>query len=149
MTYLRPIFSIMLAIALCVNVSAYASEDTDEYPFPEDFSFDELPDIAPLENETPQALSTTNQMSDTQNNVDDETGLVSDNNAALSNAASIFDKTEDTTTDEPTTSSDNLFIPSKDATKDMAGVDAFDNEKSLTDTLKENTAAENPSVQYF
>ena len=144
MTYLRPIFSIMLAIALCVNVSAYASEDTDEYPFPEDFSFDELPDIAPLENETPQALSTTNQMSDTQNNVDNEAELISDNNAALSNAASIFDKTEDTTTGEPTTSSDNLFIPPNNSTTDTAGVDAFDNEKSLTDTLKENTAAENP-----
>ena len=146
MTYLRLIFSIMLAIILCVSVSAYASEDTDEYPFPENFSFDDLPDITPLEDETPlkttpQEITTIDQLPDIIENATNEADISS----GTDDETLASDVIEDNTTSAENVSDDAsnaIFIPN--VNNDATDNDAFDNEKSLTDTLKENEQNKNP-----
>ena len=120
-----------------------ASEDSGEYPFPEDFSFDDLPDIE-LEPTVP--LETTkieNTTTITTNAVEDKTPLVTTNTVAPKGNIDTVEIDEDVNNIETkNTKKANIFIPSKDNNNDVGSDNSFDKEKSLTEALKNTSSSE-------
>ena len=122
--------AIIFAAGCIFALSAYASEDPETYPFPDDFSFDDLPEIEPLpplDGETPPLLADTAAAeAPTEATPEDaETPLprpVTETSSGQSTAQ---------------TGEQDIFLPGTDGT---ANEDAFATDKSLTETLKEADA---------
>ena len=122
--------AIIFAAGCIFALSAYASEDPETYPFPDDFSFDDLPEIEPLpplDGETPPLLADTAAAeAPTEATPEDaETPLprpVTETSSGQSTAQ---------------TGEQDIFLPGTDGTADE---DAFATDKSLTETLKEADA---------
>lgn len=122
--------AIIFAAGCIFALSAYASEDPETYPFPDDFSFDDLPEIEPLpplDGETPPLpADTAAAEAPTEATPEDaETPLprpVTETSSGQSTAQ---------------TGEQDIFLPGTDGTADE---DAFATDKSLTETLKEADA---------
>ena len=122
--------AIIFAAGCIFALSAYASEDPETYPFPDDFSFDDLPEIEPLpplDGETPPLpADTAAAEAPTEATPEDaETPLprpVTETSSGQSTAQ---------------TGEQDIFLPGTDGT---ANEDAFATDKSLTETLKEADA---------
>ena len=122
--------AIIFAAGCIFALSAYASEDPETYPFPDDFSFDDLPEIEPLpplDGETPPLPADTAAAEAlTEATPEDaETPLprpVTETSSGQSTAQ---------------TGEQDIFLPGTDGTADE---DAFATDKSLTETLKEADA---------
>ncbi len=128
MTSLR--YLILIVVMLFGAVSALASEDPEEYPFADDFSFDDLPDIE-LPNDEQQAqapdvdnISTTKQQSlqDNSPNL-----LPSTQYLPASGKVSAAEKNVE--------AADVVKMPTK---RDEAVESSASTGKSLTETLKED-----------
>lgn len=128
MTSLR--YLILIVVMLFGAVSALASEDPEEYPFADDFSFDDLPDIE-LPNDEQQAqapdvdnISTTKQQSlqDNSPNL-----LPSTQYLPASGKVSAAEKNVE--------AADVVKMPTK---RDEATESSVSKGKSLTETLKED-----------
>ena len=130
---------VILCISLCFVTVAYASEDTDEYPFPENFSFDDLPDI-PLNDgisdaspnlipaeENPSNIQLNKKTSNTEPNLLPETRYLPASGEVFGNSKTV--------------SVDNMVLtPSQEASAN----DVFDKDKSLTETLKDDAKNKSP-----
>lgn len=122
--------AIIFAAGCIFALSAYASEDPETYPFPDDFSFDDLPEIEPLpplDGETPPLPADTAaaEASAEATPKDAETPLPRPVTAASSDQSTAQ------------TSEQDIFLPGTNGTADE---DAFATDKSLTETLKEADA---------
>lgn len=123
--------AIIFAAGCIFALSAYASEDPETYPFPDDFSFDDLPEIEPLPPldegapQPPAADTAAAEASAEATPEDAETPLprpVTETSSGQSTAQ---------------TGEQDIFLPGTDGT---ANEDAFATDKSLTETLKEADA---------
>lgn len=112
---------------LMLSSPAFASEDSvDE--FPEDFSFDDLPDIA----ETAQDQSSSVVTDFSQNSVN-----ATENNAQTKNDPIVVPATDTNSSEQNSDlSSANIFLPSRPNIETDSPVVSKD--KTLTETLKEN-----------
>ncbi|MCQ2741399.1 MAG: hypothetical protein MJ210_04720, partial [Alphaproteobacteria bacterium] len=112
---------------LMLSSPAFASEDSvDE--FPEDFSFDDLPDIA----ETAQDQSSSVFTDFSQNSIN-----ATENNAQTKNAPIVVPDTDTNSSEQNSDlSSANIFLPSRPNIETDSPVVSKD--KTLTETLKEN-----------
>lgn len=135
----------VLAASLCFGLPALASEDSAEYPFPEDFSFDDLPDIendlpttapaAESAETAPEAGKTTEDL--TEPNQDNPSLLPETRYLPASGQVSAPGKT----IMQPV--GDYIPIPPKpDVETDTTPIEKG---KSLTETLKEDNAGQSQS----
>lgn len=122
---IRLVWTIFLAAGLTLSLPLYASEDSGEYPFPDDFNFDDLPDIEP----------------DASENLPEQNNgkvLEKDENPNLLPATRYMPATGQVSSSTGKTVSQpdgaQVFIPS--SSNNSEPEDAFDKEKSLTETLK-------------
>lgn len=122
--------AIIFAAGCIFALSAYASEDPETYPFPDDFSFDDLPEIEPLpplDGETPPLLA-------------DTAAAEAPTEATPEDAEPPLPRpVTETSSGQSTaqTGEQDIFLPGTDGT---ANEDAFATDKSLTETLKEADA---------
>ena len=115
--------AIIFAAGCIFALSAYASEDPETYPFPDDFSFDDLPEIEPLPPLPADTAAAEVPAEATPK--DAETPLPRPVTAASSDQSTAQ------------TSEQDIFLPGTNGTADE---DAFATDKSLTETLKEADA---------
>lgn len=141
----RILVTLIILAGFIFYFPAMASEDSGEYPFPEDFSFDDLPDID-LEDTTPVETSkveNTSPMAVT--NVDDKTPINTSNTVIPSddiNAVEVDNilRNDENAEEDKDNIKEKIFIPSKNSEEDIDN--SFDKEKSLTETLKETSSHE-------
>jgi len=135
----------------------WASEDSAEYPFPDDFNFDELPEIEELP--PPSVTVATAPSTEDTKNQEEATSKVEDVKSDIlpsidtsesqpSPEKLIFDEPEVETTNQDNTINTPeppIFIPKRPDIK-AQNEDAFEENKSLTDTLKAESANEPKNV---
>ena len=127
-------------ISFGIAISAYASEDTAEYPFPEDFSFDDLPDI-PLPDENMSSLPDENAKIDSQSNKKPENSINTKPN--LLPETRYLPASGQVSGGGKTVNADTLVsVQSPEETTK----DAFDKDKTLTETLKEDAKSKSKNL---
>ena len=139
---------VFTALMLFCSLPTKASEDSADYPFPEDFNFDDLPDIEPSVADTPDTKVVEEAIKPDDNSSD---VVLPEENKQPSSKITEFEapimlpETKYTpatgtvlgvenkiveSSDEP------IFIPKRPNIE--TEIDAFDKDKSLTETLKES-----------
>lgn len=139
---------VFTALMLFCSLPTKASEDSADYPFPEDFNFDDLPDIEPSVADTPNTKVVEEAIKPDDNSSD---VVLPEENKQPSSKITEFEapimlpETKYTpatgtvlgvenkiveSSDEP------IFIPKRPNIE--TETDAFDKDKSLTETLKES-----------
>ena len=139
---------VFTALMLFCSLPTKASEDSADYPFPEDFNFDDLPDIEPSVADTPDTKVVEEAIKPDDNSSD---VVLPEENKQPSSKITEFEapimlpETKYTpatgtvlgvenkiveSSDEP------IFIPKRPNIE--TETDAFDKDKSLTETLKES-----------
>ena len=139
---------VFTALMLFCSLPTKASEDSADYPFPEDFNFDDLPDIEPSVADTPNTKVVEEAIRPDDNSSD---VVLPEENKQPSSKITEFEapimlpETKYTpatgtvlgvenkiveSSDEP------IFIPKRPNIE--TETDAFDKDKSLTETLKES-----------
>lgn len=123
----------LLAAGLCLALPALASEDSAEYPFPEGFSFDDLPDIetdAPA-TPVPSSISEPEPDAPAAAKTDDSPNLLPETRyLPASGQVSAPGKT--------VAAPINDYIPIPPKPDVETSGTSFDKDKTLTETLKEN-----------
>lgn len=137
---LRLFTAAILATGLILSTPLSASEDSSEYPFPENFNFDDLPDITTEMSPAEPPVEIPEKDSSSE-----ETPAPKDDNPKLLPATKYLPasgqvSSSGRTVNQPT---DRIFIPNAADAKDEK--DAFDKEKTLTETLKEDGQSDNKS----
>ncbi len=131
---LNRIFGILIIIAgFIFYMPVLASEDSGEYPFPDDFSFDDLPDIDLETTATVNVDSTNNASSPTNIASKDINTQNSDEYPVL--PEDISPNNTEKNIDENNT--EKIFIPNKIESTETS--ENFDKDKSLTETLKDTS----------
>ena len=120
--------AIIFAAGCIFALSAYASEDLETYPFPDDFSFDDLPEIEPLppiDEGAPQPPAADTAAAEASAEATPvKTGIPDAGSGSVSAPGRTIVKP----------ANEDIFLPGTD---NAAGEDAFASDKSLTETLKE------------
>lgn len=141
---IRLIATFFLATGLIFGTPVFASEDSAEYPFPDGFNFDDLPDI---ENETDiQQIPLSSETETAQLTEQAEPVMPQDTFEPKRNNPNLLPTTtyqpatgqvsaSGKTVNRPTGDRFMSNAPAKEESKD-----AFDKEKTLTETLKEDGA---------
>lgn len=142
---LRSLTAVLLTTGLIFSTPLSASEDSAEYPFPDGFNFDDLPDI---ETETPapaESPAETPAETPEQEDVPAEKSAPKTDNPSLLPATKYQPATGQVSSSGKTVSqpTDRIFIPN--ATDEKDEKDAFDKEKTLTETLKEDNQTDSKS----
>ena len=134
---------VIIIIGLILSFPVLSSEDSGEYPFPEDFNFDDLPDIetpnkiepTPANNEDNKSIEipekpVSEQMTASQN-IDDNKNLDIGNDQIPSIMIAKPDSVQ-----EPTRDDEKIFIPN--VSQQENNENAFNKDKTLTEALKDN-----------
>ncbi len=116
-------FGFFPAIWLCFCGPAYASEDPETFELPTDFTFGNLPDIEPLDVETNESLPPPASMEAVSETMPQQTSLPEEMPLPAD------EEVED------------IYIPSAN----NPPADAFSEDRSLTETLKEDAAKQTSS----
>ncbi len=139
---------VFTALMLFCSLPTKASEDSADYPFPEDFNFDDLPDIEPSVADTPDTKVVEEAIKPDDNSSDvvlpeenkQPSAKITEFEAPIMLPETKYTPATGTvlgvenkiveSSDEP------IFIPKRPNIE--TEIDAFDKDKSLTETLKEN-----------
>ena len=139
---------VFTALMLFCSLPTKASEDSADYPFPEDFNFDDLPDIEPSVADTPDTKVVEEAIKPDDNSSDvvlpeenkQPSAKITEFEAPIMLPETKYTPATGTvlgvenkiveSSDEP------IFIPKRPNIE--TETDAFDKDKSLTETLKES-----------
>ncbi|MBE6454524.1 MAG: hypothetical protein E7017_06575 [Alphaproteobacteria bacterium] len=139
---------VFTALMLFCSLPTKASEDSADYPFPEDFNFDDLPDIEPSVADTPDTKVVEEAIKPDDNSSDvvlpeenkQPSAKITEFEAPIMLPETKYTPATGTvlgvenkiveSSDEP------IFIPKRPNIE--TEIDAFDKDKSLTETLKES-----------
>lgn len=135
----RILVILFVVTGFLINFPVMASEDSGEYPFPEDFNFDDLPDIdLETSNSTDAIKADISTPVTTIQSTEDYPVSVDTIDNSSSDIKTIDNDEEDEIADD--TKAPKIFIPNKNEKEDQDK--AFDKDKSLTETLKDTTESE-------